>query len=158
MPQQLYSIDTSALIDAWVRYYPPDVFSTLWEQLDGLAVDGRITAPDDVLLELKRGGDDLFKWAKARPHIFNTTTEPVENSVTHIVNTYPTFLPATSHDGIWADPYVIAQAATTGAIVVTGEKPAGLGSKRIKIPNVCEAMRIECYSFLDLVRAERWRF
>jgi hypothetical protein len=39
-----YCIDTSALIEAWVRYHPPDVFPTLWNQIDDLVDSGRLVA------------------------------------------------------------------------------------------------------------------
>jgi hypothetical protein len=32
-----YSIDTSALIDWWIRYYPPNSFPTLKVRLEDLA-------------------------------------------------------------------------------------------------------------------------
>ena len=28
-----YCFDTSAILDAWVRYYPPDVMPDLWEKI-----------------------------------------------------------------------------------------------------------------------------
>jgi len=49
-----YSVDTSALLDAWVRYYPPDVFDTLWSRLDGLVVRGHLLAIDEVQRELEK--------------------------------------------------------------------------------------------------------
>ncbi len=32
-----YVFDTSSLIGAWFRTYPPDLFPHLWENMDGLA-------------------------------------------------------------------------------------------------------------------------
>ena len=29
-----YCFDTSALMECWTRYYPPDVFPALWERFD----------------------------------------------------------------------------------------------------------------------------
>ena len=50
-----YSLDTSGLLDGWVRYYSPDVFPSLWKQMEAAAADGTIVAVQDVLLELMRG-------------------------------------------------------------------------------------------------------
>lgn len=47
-----YVFDTSALVGAWVRTYPPDVFPGLWEDLDALARQGGLLAPEEVLGEL----------------------------------------------------------------------------------------------------------
>src|ERR1022692_867540 len=32
----MYCIDTSALVDGWIRYYPPDVFPPLWTKLEDM--------------------------------------------------------------------------------------------------------------------------
>ena len=39
-----YCIDTSAILDGWVRNYPRDVFPTLWDKLEKMIVDGRLEA------------------------------------------------------------------------------------------------------------------
>ncbi|NQU81013.1 MAG: DUF4411 family protein [Bacteroidetes bacterium] len=33
---QKYSIDTSAILDAWVRYYPHDTFPSFWNRFKTL--------------------------------------------------------------------------------------------------------------------------
>jgi hypothetical protein len=153
-----YCIDTSSLIHAWRRDYPPDVFQSLWTHLDGLIQAGRLYSPVEVLLELERGGDEIHQWAKAHGEMFLEVDKEVEKTVGRIVDAFPAFLPATSSDGAWADPYVVAFAVTRGWVVVTGEKAAGPGSKRVKIPNVCQELGVGCICFLDLIRGEGWRF
>ena len=44
----MYVIDTSALLDGWVRYYPPDVFPPLWSNLEGMITAGELLSPDDL--------------------------------------------------------------------------------------------------------------
>ena len=56
-----------------------------------------------------------------------------------------------------ADPFVIAVAQIRGAIVVTGEGSDGTAN-RPKIPYVCNRLGLTCIRFLDVVRAEGWRF
>lgn len=65
-----YSFDTSALMDAWHRRYPPDVFESMWERVDRLIESDTIKAVDEVLLELERKDDSLHEWARARPRMF----------------------------------------------------------------------------------------
>lgn len=154
----MYCIDTSALIHGWRRDYPPDVFKSLWEQLDQLIRQGKLFSSVEVLLELERGGDDIYNWAKERKHIFLEADEEVQKVLASIVNKFPSFVPQDSSDGIWADPYVIAIAASNKWTVVTGEKAVGQGAKRLKIPNVCQSMGVECIDFLKLIRREGWRF
>jgi len=81
-----YSVDTSALMDAWVRYYPPDVFGTLWERINSLVVAGRLLAIDEVLRELEKKDDELHKWVRARPHMIIALDEPIQRRATPIIN------------------------------------------------------------------------
>ncbi|HUC93057.1 MAG TPA: DUF4411 family protein [Paenibacillus sp.] len=125
----MYCIDTSALLHAWRRDYPPDIFGSLWDMLNRLIESRKLIAPDEVLFELERGGDDLYHWAKERDSVFVEPDEEVQQIVKQIVDTYPNFVPQESSDGIWADPYIIALAKVRGLIVVTGEKAVGPGAK-----------------------------
>src|SRR6266851_4530596 len=59
----MYSIDSSAIRDGWVRYYPPDVFGSVWERLKGLGNNGTLFTPDEVVEELKKKEDGAWKWA-----------------------------------------------------------------------------------------------
>ncbi len=153
----MYCIDTSAIIQAW-RDYPPDVFQPLWDQLDLLMQQGRLISSVEVLLELERGGDKVYAWARQRGYAFLEADGKVQRAVTRIVNDFPSFVPKDSHDGIWADPYVVAIAETNGGTVITGEKRAPGNAKRIKIPNVCDARGVPCMEILELIRREGWRF
>lgn len=123
-----------------------------------LARDKRLFAPDEVLLELERGGDELYQWAKELDFLFLEPSEKVQQVVSEIVERYPSFVPDESSDGIWADPYVIALAKVNNAIIVTGEKAVGPGAKRPKIPNICQDLQIRCIDFLQLIRLEGWTF
>ena len=60
----LYSIDTSAILDAWIRWYPPDLFPRLWENIELLIKEKRLIASEEVLVELEKKDDAVFKWAK----------------------------------------------------------------------------------------------
>jgi hypothetical protein len=76
-----YSLDTSGLLDGWVRYYAPEVFPSLWKQMEAAAADGTIVAVQDVLLELERQDDDVFAWAK-RHVTFVPLEEEIQASAT----------------------------------------------------------------------------
>ncbi len=154
----MYCIDTSALLHGWKRDYPPDIFRSLWDHLDEIAQNNKICAPDEVLLELARGGDDIYEWMKGRDYFFLEPDDEVQTVVAEIVNSHLSFVPEESPDGIWADPYVIALAKVKNAVVVTGEKAVGPGAKRITIPNVCQDIGVEYITILELIRREGWRF
>ncbi|WP_026963091.1 DUF4411 family protein [Alicyclobacillus herbarius] len=155
----MYCFDTNVFINSWRTAYPPDVFSSFWEKIDSLIRKEMVIAPTQVLSELQRGGDDLFTWVKEREHIFVETDEHIEEVVSDIVNTYrDRFLPKTVHDGIWADPYVIALAKAKNGIVVTQEALVGPNQTKIKIPNVCVDLGIKYINTIELIRREGWTF
>ena len=54
------------------------------------------------------------------------------------------------------DVFVIAAAIVHGCSVVTEEKPSG-GPGKVKIPDVCKALKIECLNMLGMLRREGMR-
>ena len=54
-----YSLDSSGILDLF-RYYPPDVFPTIWMQMDSAASRGVIFAIDEVYRELEKKDDLAF--------------------------------------------------------------------------------------------------
>ena len=56
-----YSIDTSGILEAWVRYYPIDVFPMVWTQLDQLIGQKVLIASEVVLWELERKHDKVYE-------------------------------------------------------------------------------------------------
>lgn len=151
-----YSIDTSALVDWWVRYYPPASFPTLVKNVEALIAAGDLKASKEVLEELTRQDDDLCKWAKAHPDLFVEDSEPVQDTVTALMDKY--FNPDKPEKGIsGADPFVIGLAMTEnpGLTVVSGEKPGSRDNP--KVPYVCEVEGVSHITFLGLIQAEGWK-
>jgi len=154
----LYCFDTSVLINGWRRLYPPDVLPSLWIQLSGLVEGDRVKAPEEVLLEIARVSDELHAWVQTRPQMFIPATTEIQARVSNIVNTYPNFMQERSPDGVWADPYVIALAQEQNRVVVSYERHAERNARRLKIPDICKAVGIDCINLLDLMRGEGWKF
>lgn len=96
----MYCIDTSALIHSWRRDYPPDVFQFLWDHLDKLIGQNKLFSSVEVLIELERGGDDIYRWAKERTQIFLEAEEGVQKLLGTIVDNFPSFIPSDSYDGV----------------------------------------------------------
>jgi hypothetical protein len=66
-PKGMYSFDTSVCMDWQARYYPPDVFVSLVEKIDGLIASGQCAAVELVKEEIDAvGTPDLRAWAKGR--------------------------------------------------------------------------------------------
>jgi len=152
----VYVIDTSALLDGWVRNYPPDVFPSLWLHLEEMIKAQELLAPDEVLLELSQKDDEVHKWGKVNSAMFVPLDEDVQNATQEILIQFPRLVGAMK-DRNRADPFVIALAKVKGAIVVTGEKSRGT-EDRPRIPNVCDHFGIGHRTLLQLIRDNGWTF
>ena len=148
-----YSIDTSALLEAYVRRYPPDVWPSLWDiKLDELIGTGRLVAAYDVLEDLSKRDDDIYAWAKARSAMF-IDLDQYEAQLIEIMADYPRLVDTkTGKSG--NDPMVIALAHARGLTVISEE---GLsGEKNPKIPYVCNQLDIRHINLLAFIREQQW--
>lgn len=152
----MYVIDTSALLDGWIRYYPPDVFPALWSNLEEMIKSGELLSPDEVLLELGQKDDEIHQWAKANSTMFVPLDEEIQSATQEILKQFPRLVGAMK-DRNRADPFVIAVAKVRNATVVTGEKSSGI-RERPRIPNVCDHFEISHLTLLQLIRDKGWTF
>ena len=147
----LWCPDTSAFVNPWNKWYPPDVAPGYWSALEDLARSHRLQATEEVREELEKVEDDLYAWAKARIAWF-PLTDDVQRVVTEIMTRHGRLVD-TRKNRSRADPFVIATAAVTGAIVITTEEH-GTAAKP-KIPYVCGELAVPCVTVLEFIRAER---
>ena len=150
-----YSLDTSGLLDGWVRYYAPEVFPSLWKQMEAAAADGTIVAVQDVLLELERQDDDVFAWAK-RHVTFVQLEDQIQASATEILARFPQLVNTRRSRSV-ADPFVIALARVQGLAVVTAERASG-SLQKPRIPDVCAGVGVKCVSLLGMFKELGWQF
>ena len=148
--------NTSAILEGWVRYYPPDTFPGLWNQLDQLIADGQLIATEEVLIELEKKEDTAYDWFRQRGSMFIPIDEEIQASVGELLLKYERLVD-TSKGRSMCDPFVIALAQLQHCAVVTAEKRTGNPNKP-KIPDVCVDLNIETLSLLDLIRKNRWVF
>ncbi len=151
-----YSIDTSAILDGWRRYYPPDRFPSVWRNIEQLIAGRGLCGTEEVLIELKKKDDDVYKWARNQAGLFLPIDEATQKSVRKILSAYPRLVDARKNRST-ADPFVIAVAQVNGLTVVSGEIPSN-NLRKPKIPDVCSAMGIKHIRLLELFGLERWRF
>lgn len=112
-----YSIDTSAILDGWRRYYPPDVFSGLWLKIEEIINNGSLRATEEVLVELERKDDEAYQWAKNHSSLFVSIDEDIQVAVSEILRDHPKLLDTRANRSA-ADPFVIALAKLNQCIVV----------------------------------------
>jgi hypothetical protein len=142
-------------MEAEVRFYPKEVFPSLWQRIEALVEAGDLGASEEVLVEISQVDDALHDWCRARPTMFRPTDTTIQADVARLQTGYPGFVPATGASR--ADPFVVATAIATGTTVVTQEKlspPNG----RPKIPNVCDGEGVVWMNLLSMIRAEGWTF
>ena len=151
----MYCIDTSSLIHARNRQYPPDVFPAFWERFEEAIGTGVVIAPDPVLDELSEKDDELFGWARNIDGLFVPIDEEIQQLTTDTLTNFQ--LLAAAHRGRnKADPFVIALARLRQLTVVTQEQNGN--TNRPRIPFVCDHYGLECMDILQFMRAEGWRF
>lgn len=151
-----YSIDTSAILDGWVRFYPQKVFPKLWIKLDELINVGVLRATEEVFHDLERKEDEVYNWAKNRPQLFVPIDTEIQLVVSNILKDYERLVD-TKKGRSSSDPFVIALAKIYKACVVTGELPS-TRTNEYKIPDVCRALGIRCINLLGLMKEQGWVF
>lgn len=152
-----YCIDTSALIHAWRRAYPPRNFPAFWHRLDELIAAKRLLSSTEVFIEIEKRDDDLHTWVKNRETMFvDIEGDALQVKMGEILGKYPRLVDTRKNRSA-ADPFVIGLSALNAPplIVVTQE---GATSKIEKphIPDVCAAEGLDCINVLDLIVREDW--
>jgi hypothetical protein len=151
-----YCIDTSFLLDAWRRKYPPDHFPPFWEYLGQLIETGEMRAPEEVFYDLRKKDDDVFRWAKDRKAtLFVPIDNQIQQEVSAILAKFEKLID-TRRGRSSSDPWVIALAKLNSATLITNEnrsiKPT---PSRPTIPDVCAALNIRYIDTLRFIRDER---
>jgi hypothetical protein len=150
-----YSLDTSGILDAWVRHYPPDVFPTIWTRMEAAITANEIFAIEEVIRELERKEDDAHKWVKNHPAMIVAIDGDIQARVVEIMGKYPRLVD-TKKNRSGCDPFVIALAKSRNLTVVTAEKATGNLDKP-KIPDVCKEMKVACIQVVEFFREQKWK-
>lgn len=156
-----YCLDANVLIQAWQKYYSPELCPDYWANLNELGKAERIFIPNAVRDEIIRTEDDLSNWLKQSSIPIKQITEPVTIALQNIYSSDPKhkFLVDNTKARSLADPWIIAHSIVEGATVVTKEeKVTQLNSKRIKIPNVCDNMNVRWINDFEFLREVGIRF
>lgn len=158
---QKYCLDANVLIQAWRNYYSPMFCPQYWELLNQLGKDDKIFLPQAVYEEIGRTEDDLSNWLKGSNIPKRKLDEAVIESWHKIIAANPIHkhLVDNIKGRSLADPWVIAHAFCETATVVTKEeKITAVNSDRIKIPNVCENMKIKCINDFQFIHELNIKF
>ena len=154
--RQLYSFDTSALIDGLERFYPIRNFPGIWEGVDSLIDEGRLLISEEAWREAVSADAPLKNWCEdplaGHDRCICPTDETLGNVAGQIAYQFPGWV--TRGKKNTADPFVIAVAEMHRCLVISGEVNGG--PAKPKIPYVCAQRGVLHGRFVDVIVAEGW--
>ena len=135
-----------------------------WTWLADQALGGAIAATDLVYDELKDGGDELADWVKDhRESLFHieSTSAAVAAHVATLeawarAEGYKPHVVADFMD--CSDPFLVGVGAESGYVVVTQETPAASKKRKVKIPDACAHLGVQCENTFEMMRVLGARF
>lgn len=149
--EKVYVLDTDWLIKA-ITDRPLDLDPEFWDHLSRLIQSERIIVCDPVYQELMEQDDDLSEWIKANSngaHI-DPDDDVLQFVKDRIMSQYQekfsNWFSIDDPNGLAADPFLVAMAATRKAVVVTNEskKIMQANTPISKVPNACDEFGVEC--------------
>ena len=164
MEAPIFVLDANVFIEAARRYYAFDLAPKFWEILSRHATKGSICSIDRIKEELKRGKNELVKWANSHfRHAFvSTDEEDVIEAYTEImnwVNGQNQFSDVAKADfASSADGWLIAYAKVKGYVVLTHELPAPDARRKVHIPDICQAFDVPYRDTFEMLRMLGERF
>ena len=168
--QEVFLIDTNALLTPHLMYYPFDLAPSFWEQLEEKLKDGSVVLLDMVKNEITEGHDELSNWMKSLQGI-----NIIDHRTPEIIEKYSRVLGAVQSNTCYkqsalaewsresvADPWLIATAAVRKLTIVTFEKKnGGLSpknpSKNAKIPDVAIEFGVSVCDLYYMMRSLSFR-
>jgi len=158
----MYLLDSNTYIQAKNYYYGMDICPAYWDFLDTTFLNGDARSINHVYRELTEGNDKLRDWVRERKHHFiDNDDEETQIFFSQIVDhLFATNYNPKSRDNFLekADAWLIAKAINLGATVVSHESVVQQQSKRVKVPNVCNAFDVNCISTFEFLRKVNARF
>jgi hypothetical protein len=156
-------MDSNAYIQAKNQYYDLEFCPAFWEWLEQQFQLGVVQSIDNVYVELTDSSDELSLWARAHKHHFISVADKQTQDTFSTIANYIASLSDKPQEEIAhflskADPWIIAKAATLGAIVVTHERRVAENSRKIKIPNICEIFSVNYMNTFSVLKTLEAKF
>lgn len=159
-----YLLDANTLIEAKNRYYRMATCPGYWDWLLQAHARGLVGSVDSVARELRKGNDDLAEWAKTHGEVFQPESDEATQHAFAEIARYVAARADTMKPGALeeflagADPWLIAKARVTSALVVTQERLNLEAKRKFLIPNVCQHFGVEWIDTFDLLTRLDARF
>ncbi|EMW7171252.1 DUF4411 family protein [Vibrio fluvialis] len=158
-----YLLDANTFIEAKNRYYSMAICPGYWQWILQSNTQSGVASIQFIKEELTNGNDELAQWAKDNPHLFVANDDAQTQGAYAKVVTYVMGLHGMKNGAQdeflrGADPWLIAKAMTTGAVIVTHEKLDRHIRRKILIPNVCEHFNVQYIDTFELLHELEARF
>lgn len=156
-----YLLDSDVFLQAKNRHYGLDFCPAFWDWIDAEHAAGTVFSIEKVRDELL--DPDMTAWAAARPAGFFLSVDAAATAAMAQVSAWTMgetrFTPAARADFFAkADYYLVSQALAGGHTVVTHEQPAPASTTKVKIPDACAALGVQCIDVFRLLRDSGARF
>jgi len=158
----VYVVDSNFFIQAHRVNYPLDVAFSFWNKVKKLAGEGKIISIDKVKNEIFDKNDALEEWCKSNlPEDFfkdstqamasysQVSTWAISKSDHYMQNALNEFLDADE-----ADAFIVAYALADpdSRIIVTQEISEPNRKNKVKIPDACDALKVQFVNIMDMFR------
>lgn len=159
-PRTAYVLDSDVLIQAHRAYYAFDICSGFWQAITLHHANLVVESIDKILDEINKGeGEDALKrWVKTQlPGTFFAATKDQNifsayGEVVNWVSGRPYQMEAKAEFMTEPDGWLVAYAKSEGRIVVTQEMSEPNRINKVKIPDVCHGVGVNCKSTFDFLR------
>jgi len=156
-----YLLDANIFIQAKNLHYGFDFCPAFWDWLVQKNAAGLVASIEKVGDELQGQADELADWQTAQGKgFFLPPDDPVLPALTQ-VSTWATgqnYEPAAIATFLQvADYWLLGHALAHQHVIVTHEVPSD-STRKIKIPNACIGLGINCISPYEMLRRERAKF
>lgn len=158
-----YLLDSDVFIQASNLHYQSDFCPAFWDWIDREHKAGVIISIDRVLDEISEGlYGSLIGWAQARQSLFVKSADlPTMKSLQQVGLWASKNFDEAGYDKFFkgADFVLVGYAHAHKHILVTQETPGkGVGGKKVKIPDACDAFGVKWMNTFDLLAKEKPSF
>ena len=164
----LYILDTNTFITAKNTFYAYDIVPSFWSTLLGMFKTGKVKVIDAVADEIADGKDDLTEWfgenikksaddagdayvIQAKQN--GTVLQNYQNIANLVMQNAQYKESEKSRFLSRADLWLIAAGKALNATIVTQEVLSGEGTRKVKIPDICQQVGVKYVNLYDMMRA-----
>lgn len=158
-----YLLDANTLIEAKNRYYHMAICPGYWQWIQLKHQSGEVASIESVAEELLRGNDELKDWVAEHTDIFVPVSDGPTQTAFSEIAAYVAAESARMKPGAMedflagADPWLVAKAMVTGAVVITHEAFNLEARRKFLIPNLCHQFNVrwmDTFQLLHTLKAE----